>query len=169
MNNKSIAVITGANRGIGRSIAIDLSAAGYDIAGISRTLKATKTKKGLNELRPLIEANGGSFLPLQADINNIQDHKRLISEIEKKFGRIDLLVNNAGVAPLKRLDVLETTPESFDRVLSVNLRGTFFLTQTVALTMLKNIDNVPDYHPRIIFITSISAEVSSTDRVEYCI
>ncbi|NIM17240.1 MAG: 3-ketoacyl-ACP reductase [Candidatus Aminicenantes bacterium] len=169
MNKRPVAVVTGASRGIGSAIVLELSTAGYDIVGISRTLETTKTKKGLNELKPFIEANGASFLPLKADISDIEIHNRLISEIEKEFGRIDVLVNNAGVPPLKRLDILETTAESFDRVLSINLRGPFFLTQLVSRQMLEKIEIIRDYHPKIIFITSISAEVSSLNRAEYCI
>jgi 3-oxoacyl-[acyl-carrier protein] reductase len=169
MSERPVAVVTGASRGIGRAIALELSMAGYDIVGISRTLETTKIKKGLDELKPLIEANGTSFLPLHADIGDVETHSRLISEIEKAFGRIDILVNNAGVAPLKRLDVLETTTESFDRMLSINLRGPFFFTQVVSRQMLEKREIIKDYHPKIIFITSISAEVSSLNRAGYCI
>lgn len=167
--NKPVAVVTGASRGIGRAIALALSAEGFNLAGIDLSLETSGELTGLNELKPLVESNGVSYLPLKADISDLQNHSRLVSEIVKRFGRIDLLVNNAGIAPLKRLDVLATTPESFDRVLAVNLRGTFFLTQSVVRLMLENIGKIPEYKPKIIFITSISAEVSSPSRAEYCI
>lgn len=169
MNKRPVAIITGASRGIGREIALNLAEAGYDIVGVSRTLESTKEKKGLIELKPLIETRGTSYLPLQADISHIEKHKAVISEIDKCFGRIDLLVNNSGVAPLERVDILETPVESFDRVVSINLRGPFFLTQSVSRYMLEKIEKVQDYSPKIIFVTSISAEVSSSNRVEYCI
>ena len=169
MNNRPVAVVTGANRGIGRAIALGLSTAGFDIAGISRTLESSETKTGLNELKPLMEKNGAAFLPLQADISELRHHQNLISRIIGEFGRIDLLVNNAGIAPPERLDILDTTPENFDNVFDINLRGTFFLTQAVARVMLDYIGGISDYHPGIIIITSISAEVSSTNRAEYCI
>jgi len=169
MKSKPVAIVTGANRGIGEAIALDLSKAGYNIAGISRTLNSSGTKKGLNELKSKIETNGATFLPLQGDISDIGSFDKIVAEIVKKLKRIDLLVNNAGVAPLERLDILETTAESFDRVMSINLRGAFFFTQKVARNMLDNIDNFKDYNPKIIFITSVSAEVSSPNRAEYCI
>jgi len=167
MNTNPVAIVTGANRGIGRAIALALSAEGYNIAAIDLSFETTGVQS--SDIKLLIEDSGVRFLPLQADISDIQHHQKLISEIIEKFGRLDVLVNNAGVAPLKRLDVLETTPENYHRVLSVNLRGTFFLTQAVAKTMIENIGKLPDYHPKIIFITSISAEVSSPNRAEYCI
>ncbi|MDP8240525.1 MAG: 3-ketoacyl-ACP reductase [Candidatus Hatepunaea meridiana] len=167
MNTTPVAIVTGANRGIGCSIALALSAEGYNIIAIDLSFETTGAQD--IDLKSLIEDSGVRFLPLQADISDIQNHQRLISEIIEEFGRIDVLVNNAGVAPLKRLDILETTTESFDQVLGVNLCGTFFLTQAVAKTMLKNIGKLPDYRPKIIFITSISAEVSSLNRAEYCI
>jgi len=169
VTSKPVAVVTGASRGIGKAIAIALSAEGYVIAGIDLSIETTGELTGLSELKPLIEKNRVSYLPLQADIGDLQRHESLVTEIVNKFGRIDLLVNNAGVAPLKRLDVLDTTPESFDRVLSINLRGTFFLTQTVTKSMLDLMLKLNNYSPRIIFITSISSEVSSPIRAEYCI
>ncbi len=168
-NNKPVAVITGASRGIGKAIALELSLAGYNIAGISRTLKSDEPGKGLLDLEPIIEANGCVFLPLQADISELHEHDRLVSKIIKRFGRVDILVNNAGVAPLKRLDILDTTPESFDRVLSMNLRSPFFFTQAVTREMIRIIPGIKNYQPKIIFITSISADFSSVNRAEYCI
>ena len=169
MNKREVAVVTGASRGIGRAIAVELASEGYDIVGISRTLESSGEVKGLDALRPQIETLRVSYLPLQADISDLQQHPKLVSEIMRKFGRIDLLVNNAGVAPEKRMDALETTPESFHRVMSVNLAGAFFLTQTVAKEMIDLKEKLTGYNPKIIFITSISAEVSSINRAEYCI
>lgn len=168
-NARPVALVTGAGRGIGRAISIELSRAGFDIAGIDWILESADGKDDLISLKPLVESSGAAFLPLQADISDISLHRKLVSEVVGEFGRVDLLVNNAGVAPLERLDILETTPESFDRVLSINLRGGFFLTQVVAREMLSKIGNLDKYQPRIIFITSISAVVSSPNRAEYCI
>jgi 3-oxoacyl-[acyl-carrier protein] reductase len=153
MDDTPVAVVTGAARGIGQAIAASLKEIGFKIAGIDLSFETDDLKLCRRE----------------ADIGDISIHDRLIDLILDRFGRIDILINNAGVAPLERLDVLETTPESFDRVLGTNLRGTFFLTQTVAKSMLANIGKISDYHPKIIFITSISAKVSSTNRAEYCI
>jgi len=167
MNNRPVALVTGANRGIGRAIALSLSEAGYDIAGIDLRFDGAGTTK--KSLMSLIHSNGGELLQIESDISDLDRHEIDVSLILDKFGRLDLLVNNAGVAPLERLDVLETTPESFDRVLDINLRGTFFLSQVVVRHMLEHVGNIPDYSPKIIFITSISAVVSSPSRAEYCI
>ncbi|MCP4725379.1 MAG: 3-ketoacyl-ACP reductase [bacterium] len=169
MNIKPVAVITGANRGIGRGIALSLAKDGYDIVGISRTLVSKGNKKGLKDLKAEIKAIGADFLPIESDISDIDYHKKILSEIKNELGRIDILVNNAGVAPEKRLDVLETSPASYDRVMSINLRSAFFLSQLFAKEMLKHIDKIPDYNPKIVFITSVSAETSSPNRAEYCI
>ena len=169
MSERPVALITGASRGIGHAIALGLVSEGYDIAGVDLSLETTDTLAGLNDLKSEVEASGVSFLALQGDISLTEHHSGLIAAIMDKFGRIDLLVNNAGVAPLERLDILETTPESFDRVLGVNLRGAFFLTQAVVRKMLDTAESIRNYHPRIVFITSISAEVSSSNRAEYCI
>jgi len=169
MNDRKVAVVTGASRGIGRAIALDLAGAGYDIVGISRTLESTSKKPGLLELKSDIDAKNSIFLPLEFDISDISNHEIIVAKVIDEFGRIDLLVNNAGIAPEKRSDILQTTPESFDKILAVNLRGTFFLTQSVSKNMLENMHLIEGYHPKIIFITSISADVSSISRAEYCI
>ncbi|MCI0391601.1 MAG: 3-ketoacyl-ACP reductase [Acidobacteria bacterium] len=166
---KPIAFITGASRGIGRGIAIELAKSGYDTAGNSRVFEPQNRESGIFEVKQRIEELGAGFLPLQGDVSSLEDHHRMLQLILEKFGRIDLLVNNAGVAPEKRLDILETTPESFDRVLSINQRGPFFLTQRVAQQMLMQIRDNPETRPSIVFITSISAYMSSPSRAEYCI
>jgi NAD(P)-dependent dehydrogenase (short-subunit alcohol dehydrogenase family) len=166
---KPVAVITGANRGIGRGIALRLSGEGYNIVGVSRTLKGDSDKPGLIDIKYLIEEKGTEFLPYQMDVGDLKAHDGLLQVVDNKFGRIDLLVNNAGVAPLVRDDILKTTEESFDRVLSINLKGSFFLTQIVAKYMIEKRRPGSENHPGIVFITSISAEWSSTSRVEYCV
>ena len=123
----------------------------------------------MSELEDCLADSGAGFLPLQADISDLDTQNRLISDSLKRFGRIDVLVNNAGVAPLERLDVLDTTPESYDRLMSVNARGAFFLTQKVARQMVRQKEEGSGIKMCIIFISSISAEVSSPSRAEYCI
>ena len=156
-----IAFITGASRGIGRGIAIELAKAGYDIAGGSRVL----SEGGILEVKQRVEECGLAFLPVQGDVSILEDHEKMVKTVVDRFGRIDVLVNNAGVAPERRLDVLEMTPASFDRVMSINLRGAFFLTQRVARQMLEQ----SEAKPKIVFITSVSAYISSPSRAEYCI
>ena len=169
MKERPVAFVTGVSRGIGRGIAIELAKHGYDVAGTSRSSDAGNVTTGLFEVKQRVEELGSTFLPLQGDVSVLEDHHPMLDRILDKFGRIDLLVNNAGVAPETRLDILETTPESFDRVLSINLRGAFFLTQRVALEMIARRKANPDSRPRIVFITSVSAYMSSPSRAEYCL
>ncbi len=154
MKKKSTALVTGAANGIGRSIAVELAHAGYHVAAV--------------DIEPIKDLSG-DFFPIQADISSLEDHKKIVDLTLSKFDRIDVLVNNAGIAPDKRLDILDTTPESYDRVLSVNSRGAFFLTQRLSRIMIDRIQKEGDYGPCIIFISSISADVSSPSRAEYCI
>ena len=168
-DRRPVAFITGASRGIGRGIAVELARHGYDIAGSSRVLDSQNSESGILEVKQRVEESGATFLPAQGDVSILDDHDRMIKTIVDHFGRIDLLVNNAGVSPNQRLDVLETTPESFDRVMSINSRGPFFLTQAVARQMLAQIQAAAGIKPKIIFITSVSAYMSSTSRAEYCL
>ena len=169
MKERPAALVTGASRGIGRGVAIELAKHGFDVAGTSRSLDAGNVTTGILEVKQRVEEIGTAFLPLQGDVSDIDDHQRMLDQIAEEFGRIDLLVNNAGVAPETRLDILETTPESFDRVLSINLRGAFFLTQRVALAMIAQKTAKPDSRLSIVFITSVSAYMSSPSRAEYCL
>jgi len=166
---KPVAFITGASRGIGRGIAIELARQGYDLAGNSRSFDPQDTARGLLEVKQRVEELGAAFLPLQGDVSSLQDHERMLALILETYGRIDLLVNNAGVALEKRLDILETTTASYDRVLDINLRGPFFLTQRIARQMIAQVKEKPERKPGIVFITSISACTSSPSRAEYCV
>lgn len=169
MNKKNVALITGAGRGIGRGIALELAKAGFDLAGIDIVFKPRNKRAGLFEVKKSVEEAGAAFLPVRGDIADLEDHQRMLDEVIGRFGQIDLLVNNAGVAPLIRKDILEATAESFDRVMGINARGTFFLTQKVARQMLHQVRKNPTARPAIVFITSISATVSSPSRAEYCL
>ncbi len=169
MNRKPTALITGAGQGIGRGIALELSREGFDIAGIDIVYEPKNKKSGLFEVKAEVEKSGAAFSPVRGDIADLDEHGKIIEEVLDRFGKIDLLVNNAGVAPHVRLDLLETTVESFDRVFGVNARGTFFFTQKVARQMVAQVKANPESKPAIVFITSISASVSSPNRAEYCI
>lgn len=151
-----IAVVTGASRGIGRAIAEALAAKDYQVVGISRN----------------IEPGAPFALTVKADIADTSSHAGVLSAIASKFGRIDLLVNNAGVAPLKRVDILEAGEESFDRLMHINLRGPFFFTQMLVNFMLGTMESTGGEEvskPTVIFISSVSAVASSPERAEYCI
>ncbi len=161
---KAVALITGASRGIGKGIALELASHGYDIAGV-----ATSLTSGIEDTKREVEARGQRCLTVVADVGKLESHAQITDEVMAAFGRIDVLVNNAGVAPKVRLDILDTTDESFDRLVDINLRGPFFLTQRVAAQMIRQTEAGARYAPKIVFITSISSNVASTNRAEYCI
>lgn len=169
MENKPIALVTGAGQGIGRGIAIELAKNGFAVVGNDIKYNPENKQTGLFEVKERVEELNAVFLPVQGDISSLNEHEEILNKVLDRFGRLDVLVNNAGVAPEKRLDVLETTPESFDRLMSVNTRGTFFLTQKIANQMIKQIEQELPLKPCIVFISSISAYVSSPSRAEYCI
>jgi 3-oxoacyl-[acyl-carrier protein] reductase len=165
MNSKPVAVITGASRGIGRAIAIALASEGFDIAAIARSVDS----EGMEILGPEVEKRGSAFFPVGLDISCTVCQKEVVANILERYGRIDFLVNNAGVAPLQRNDILEMTEESYDRVLNINLKGPVFFAQKIAKEMIWLKLQIQDYKPVIVFITSVSARHSSTSRTEYCI
>ena len=149
---KKVALVTGASQGIGKGVADALRDAGYEVVRVSRKPESD---------------SGVSF---KCDISAAADRAALAEFIDKKYGRLDLLVNNAGVACEVRLDVLETTEASFDRVVGINTKGTFFMCQTFANLMIGYMGKgLSDYTPRIINISSVSSYTSSTSRGEYCI
>ena len=164
MNNCKVAAITGAVRGIGNSIALQMAKEGYAIA-IMDVLNEEEAEKNLCELRDL----ASRVLYCRGNLADSEDRQEFIQSIIKEFGRIDVLINNAGVAPRERLDIIETTQESYDFVMDINLKGTFFLTQIVAKEMIKEIKEHNDRQPVIISISSISEYTSSPNRGEYCL
>jgi 3-oxoacyl-[acyl-carrier protein] reductase len=165
MNNKPVAVITGASRGIGRSVAIALAAEGYDIAAIARSVDS----EGMENLCPEVEKRGAQFFPIGLDISCTTCQKEVVANILERYGRVDILVNNAGVAPLQRNDVLDMTEESYDRLMNINLKGPVFFAQKIAREMIWLKQQMVNYKPVIVFITSVSAKRSSVNRAEYCI
>jgi 3-oxoacyl-[acyl-carrier protein] reductase len=165
MNDKPVAVITGASRGIGRSVAISLATEGYDIAAIGRSVDS----EGMEMLGPEIEKRGAQFFPIGLDISCTVCQKEVVSNILERYGRIDILVNNAGVAPLERNDVLDMTEESYDRVMNINLKGPFFFAQKIAREMIWLKQQMFEFRPVIVFVTSVSSVRSSTNRAEYCV
>ena len=164
MNQKPVAVITGASRGIGRSIAISLASEGFDIAAIARSTNS----EGMGILSDEVEKRGSEFFPVGLDISCTACQTEVVSNILERYGRIDFLVNNAGVAPLQRNDLLDMTEESYNRVMNINLKGPFFFAQKVAREMIYLRSQIQEYKPVIVFITSVSATLSSTNRAEYC-
>ena len=165
MNSKPVAVVTGASRGIGRAVTLALAKEGFDIAAIARSLDS----EGMETLGPEVENIGAAFFPIGLDISCTLCHKEVVSNILERYGRVDFLVNNAGVAPLHRADLLELTEESYDRVMNINPKGPVFFAQKIAREMIWLRQMIQDYKPRIVFISSVSAVMSSINRAEYCI
>ena len=132
MNNKPVAVITGASRGIGRAIAVSLASEGFDIAAIARTVDS----EGMEILAKEVAEKKSEFFPIGLDISCTDCQAEVVTNILNRYGRIDLLVNNAGVAPLKRNDLLEMTKESYERVMNINLKGPVFFAQEIAKEMI---------------------------------
>jgi NAD(P)-dependent dehydrogenase (short-subunit alcohol dehydrogenase family) len=159
-----VAVVTGGGRGIGRGIVGELASLHFTVVVNYRS----DQDAALSTCEEAVSRGAAQAVPIQADVADLEAGRRLLDESLRRFGRIDLWVNNAGIAPLARLDLLETTPESWDRVLSTNLRGTFFLTQAVARSMVQ-LKETNDFEPQIVFITSISSRFASVNRAEYCV
>jgi len=164
MNTQRAALVTGGSRGIGRGIAQELATAGYAVAVNYRSDSASA-----ESLRQEITSHGGRCELVQADISSTADRRRIVDFCREKLGRLDLLVNNAAQAPPRRADMLEAAEESFDQMMSVNLKGPYFLTQHVANWMLQQINDRVIEAARIVFITSISAYTTSTNRGDYCV
>ncbi len=160
---KRTAVVTGASRGIGLAIARQL---GLD--GMNVVMVATGPREKNSQAIADLENQGITVGYVQADISRHDDRLRIVEEAVRLFGRIDVLVNNAGVAPLQRADLLEMTEESFDRVVGINTKGNMFLTQAVARQMIGQ-EPLNGRKGVIINISSCSSVVSSVNRGEYCV
>jgi 3-oxoacyl-[acyl-carrier protein] reductase len=161
---KKVALITGGSRGIGFGIAKELAAAKFDLA-INGVRGESDIRNVLDELR----SAGGRVEYLQGNVSVEKDRRKMVLQTLELYGKLNVLVNNAGIAPPERRDILEAGEKSFDQVLNTNLKGPFFLTQLVANQLIrqKNEDRSGFYC--IINISSISATVASVNRGDYCI
>jgi len=157
----SVALITGAARGIGKACALALAEAGYDIviADLIDTADAVAA----------IEACGRQALGVHMDVTKAADRNAALEAIRARFGRLDCLVNNAGVAPKVRADILEASEDSYDFVMTVNAKGPYFLTQAVARWMIEQRQNGDDTFRSIVNIASVSSYAASVGRGEYCL
>ena len=162
--SKQVALVTGGSRGIGLGIARQLAEQGFDLA-INGMRPEEQVADVLDELRDL----GADVLYVPGDIGSGEARESMIGGVREHFGRLNWLVNNAGVAPRQRLDLLETTEESYDFVVGTNLRGAFFLSQAAARWLVEQKEADPDFKGGIINVSSISATVVSVNRGEYCI
>lgn len=161
---RKVALVTGGSRGIGLAIALKLAGNGYDLA-----INGVREESRLTGVLEEIESKGARVLYCRGDISVSEERQTVIDMIVREYGSLDLLVNNAGVAPLERLDALELTEESYDRVMRINLKGPFFLTRAVAAMMIEKRKRENNFSGTIVNIGSISATVVSPNRAEYCI
>lgn len=161
---KKTAIVTGSRRGIGLAIVKELLKESYRVV-LCDVVEKAEVAPLLAELSAMGEADY-----IRCDISKAGDRKNLIDTVADAYGRLDVLVNNAGVACAVRLDILETTEESFERLMRINLEGTFFMCQAAANKMIQlKAKGLEDYTPRIVNISSMSAYTSSVSRGEYCI
>lgn len=161
---KRVALITGGSRGIGYGIALQLAGAGYDIV-----INGVREPEAVTSQIQALEKTGARVLYCKADISSKNERTGMLDEINAFYGRLDILVNNAGIAPRERKDILDASEESFTELINTNLKGPYFLTQSVARWMIAQQNERPDFQGCIINISSISAVVASVNRGEYCI
>jgi 3-oxoacyl-[acyl-carrier protein] reductase len=163
VDNK-VALVTGGTRGIGLGIALKLAQVGFSLA-ITGRRNADEAQSSLEQ----VKQHSPNSIYVQADVASRADHSLLIQKIEEHFGRLDVLVNNAGIAPRVRADLLEATEESFDELITTNLKGPYFLTQAIAAWMIRQQAADSSVTRSIINISSVSATVASANRGDYCI
>jgi NAD(P)-dependent dehydrogenase (short-subunit alcohol dehydrogenase family) len=164
-----VVLVTGASRGLGRGIALALARDGMSVAVHFASNRAAADET-VAQCEKVAENSGQRFVAIGGNVGDAADRARIVAETLGAFGRIDALVNNAGIAPRVRADIVDATEESFDEVIGVNLKGPYFLSQAVVRTWLLRPDSarLPGGH-KLIFISSISAYLASINRGEYCI
>ena len=163
MNEKGAALVTGGSRGIGRGICLELGRSGYAVA-----VNYATRPDAAEEVVAAIAGFGGEAMAVAGNVGKGADRRRLIDAVMRRFGRLDVLVNNAGITSQGRKDVLEATEESWDVVFDTNLKGPFFLSQLAANTMIHLIGEGTIAGGKIINVSSISAYAVSTNRADYC-
>ena len=161
---KRVALVTGGSRGIGLGIAEALANAGFDLA-----INGVRPESSVTDVVKKLEDIGARVVYCRGDLASSSDRSNIIGRVKETFGRLHVLVNNAGIAPRERRDILEATEESFDEVISTNLKGNYFLTQLAANWMIAQKKGDPQFQGSIINVSSISATVASVNRGEYCI
>ncbi len=161
---REVAFVTGGSRGIGKGIAEALARAGFDLA-----INGMREESAVTEVLEHLKAYGVDTIYCQGDIGSTEARQQMIQKIRDHYGKLNVLVNNAGVAPKERRDILETSEESYEWVMKTNLQGPYFLTQQAANWMVAQKKADPQFRASIINVSSISATVASVNRGEYCI
>jgi 3-oxoacyl-[acyl-carrier protein] reductase len=161
---RRVAFITGGSRGIGLGIASQLAEAGFDIA-----INGVRPAGAVSDVISKLKSYGGEVIYLPGDISSAAARTQMVAELKAHYGRLHVLVNNAGIAPKERKDILEASEESFTHLITTNLQGPYFLTQAVANWMVAQTEQSSDFKGCIINVSSISATVASVNRGEYCV
>ena len=161
---RKVALVTGGSRGIGLGIAEHLAQEGYDLA-----INGMRPEESVTDVVQHLQETGGEVIYCRGDIASAEDRQAMLTKIRQHYGQLNLLVNNAGVAPKERKDILEASEESFSYVVTTNLQGPYFLTQAAANWMIEQKSASPDFFACIVNVSSISATVASVNRGEYCI
>ncbi|MEQ9438779.1 MAG: 3-ketoacyl-ACP reductase [Cyclobacteriaceae bacterium] len=164
VSTPKVAFITGGSRGLGFGIAEALAKAGYDVA-----INGMRPAEAVQDVVEQLKQHGNDAIYCQGNIAETEDRQRMLQQIREHYGQLNVLVNNAGVAPKERKDLLEASEESFEYVVKTNLQGPYFLTQQAANWMIEQRQADPDFFACIITISSISVTVASVNRGEYCI
>ncbi len=170
MTTNPVALITGASRGIGRGIALELAKVGYDLL-LNFAGNTEAAQKTAADCVSAAKAAGKTIRAeiCQADVGDPADRAKLIEFTRATFTRLDVLVNNAGITSIGRADILDATEENFDKLMAVNLKGPYFLSQLAAKWMIKQTKPDAALRPKIVFISSVSGYAVSTNRGDYCL
>jgi NAD(P)-dependent dehydrogenase (short-subunit alcohol dehydrogenase family) len=163
-NSKRVALVTGGSRGIGLGVATMLAESGFDLA-----INGVRAESEVSASLATLQKGGVAVHYCRGDVAVDSDRQQIVATVRKRFGRLDVLVNNAGVAPSPRADILEATEESFDRVVGINLKGPYFLTQLAARWMIEQRQADERFAGVIVNISSVSATEASINRGDYCI
>lgn len=161
---RKVALVTGGSRGIGLGIARELARNGFDLA-----INGVRDESAVQNVMQDLQERGARVVYCQGNLASSSDRKNIIDRVAQSFGSLNVLVNNAGIAPKERRDILDATEESFDDVLSTNLKGNYFLTQLAANWMIRQKQADENFSACIVNVSSISATVASVNRGEYCI
>jgi 3-oxoacyl-[acyl-carrier protein] reductase len=161
---KRVALVTGGSRGIGLGIAAALAESGFDLA-----INGVRDAAAVADAVAALRERGAKVAYCQGNVAEAADRQAIVDGVRKHFGRLDVLVNNAGVAPAVRADILEATEESFDRLIAINLKGPYFLTQLAARWMIKQRRADASFRGVVVNISSVSATEASINRGDYCI
>lgn len=161
---KKTALVTGGSRGIGLGIAVELAKAGFNLA-----INGVRNQSSVQSVMDELKEYGVDVIYAQGDVSNLKDRENILQTVISEFGHLNVLVNNAGIAPKERKDILEASEASFEYVLDINLKGPYFLTQLFANHMVNRKKEDAGFNCCIINVSSVSATVASVNRGEYCI